>query len=208
MNKDEIFKIIKDIEDKSINISDSWFYHASYFDEDIYKSILTSGIKSRIVRGDYGRNCCWNGMFYISVMKAVKYAIKDNAWNSFYPVYPMFVLKDIPVIPCKYLKIGDKMFLFYDSIEDTFLPFRGSGYIDEYQVFKKIKPEKIIALQFAIEKATTQIEAKTSYLRKLFKIVKLLDELGKDMLIFDYSTGKEINKEKCLTLSRNLDVFM
>lgn len=61
MSKEDALKIIKDIEDKSININDKWFYHASNFDEDIYRNILINGIKSKFLRGEFGKSYSFNG---------------------------------------------------------------------------------------------------------------------------------------------------
>lgn len=136
-------------------------------------------------------------------MKALKEPIQDSVWEGFYPFYPMFVIEGISALPCKFLGFGNSL---YDLFEDSFLPLRGSGYIDEYQVFNLIKPEKIVGMQFGIFEATKCTEAYRLYLGKLFRLVKLLDELGKDVFVFDYSTGKEINKDKCLTLSKSIDL--
>ena len=203
MSNEDALKIIKDIEDKSININSKWFYHASNFDEGIYGNILINGIKSKFLRGEFGKSYSFNGIFYISVMKALKEPIQDSAWEGFYPFYPMFVIEGISALLCKHLRFGNSL---YDFFEDSFLPFRGSGYIDEYQVFNLIKPEKIVGMQFAIFEATKCTKAYRLYLGKLFRLVKLLDELSKDVFVFDYSTGKEINKDKCLTLSRSIDL--
>ena len=199
MTIQETKDIINFIEEGKVNISDRWYYHFSPFDLEKYRDILTSGIKSRFSKnGKIGLDYSWNGNFYISVIKRPNLEQSSNmpsVYSLFYPQSPMFIIdENIKSIKCRYV---DYLNFLSVLLSNSILPFRFSDYIDEWHVFNIIKPQDIIGLQYAI---SSILFYDINNLRILIDIVKLLDEIGIDLPIYDFETCKEINKKKCLEL--------
>ncbi len=199
MNKEELLKMISYIEDKDVAFDENWFYHACSFEKEIYKNILLEGIKSKFERtkrlqSSFG----WNGIFYISVTREnIMEDLGKSAWNFFYPYYPMFIIdKNVKAYKCRYL---DKFSEFYSKLSNTPLPYRVSGYVDEWHIYRVVKPESIIGIDYPLKKLESEV-----YLERLVNIIELMNEINVDKPIYDISSRREINKEKCLKLSRGL----
>ena len=157
------------------------------------KNILLNGIVC-----DYLKNekpmLKYNGQFYISVSK--NFRLDDNinsAYNYYIKMFPMFILSDkLHVVNTKKEDLLNKLCI------NTPFPFRTSPYIDEYQVFLRVKKEYILGIEYMVKNL---IKLNTpGVIENLKELVKLLETLNLDMPIIDYSENKEINKEKVLKL--------
>lgn len=189
----EIKEIINYIEDKKVNFNDKWYFHAMPFSKEKYKSVFEDGILA-----PYLLEKANSTYQYIFVSRA-----NNNKYSAFtnYSIYPNFIISD-KVHTIKYNDGVIKKIIcggFHD-IKFTSL------YKDEYQVYKKIKPQDIIGIIFNIEKLTTDNKKEAIYyLKVLQEIIILLDELKVSIPIIDYYTEKEINKQKLLSISKNFN---
>jgi len=190
-------ELIQFVEDKSFDISNDWYFHATRNDINIIKKILDEGIKASCFRKEKGSH--FNGKYYISLYDRVDYDL-----NAFYIFYPKFVIDDINPLYADSNKFSQRL-----RYSNTILPFRTSQWNGEYQQFLKISPEKIVALRYDLSIVFDMLYSSDEFvletLKKenlifLRKIVLSLNELNKDLPIYDLSTCREINKEKMLSL--------
>jgi len=181
-------KILEYIEDKNILINKDWYYHATPFSYDIYKSILSNGILSPYLLSNHN-----SSYRYVFVSRG-----NNNKYSAFsnYSIYPNFIINgNIDAINSKDNFIKKLIYGGFHNLNFTSL------YDDEYQVYKKINPEDIIGILFNLEKLiTTYHEESSYYLNILCDLVFLLKQLGITIPIIDYYSSKEINKQKVLSL--------
>ena len=184
-------KILDYIEDKDITINNDWFYHAMPFSRANFLSTLNNGILSPYLLPDHN-----SSYQYVFVSRGNK--SKYSAFTN-HSIYPNFIINEsIAAIKDEASFIKK---LFYGGFHG--LRFT-SMYDDEYQVYKKIKPQDIIGILFNLEKLITSNKDKSNYyLTTLLDIVILLNELESTIPIIDYYTKKEINKQKVLSLTKD-----
>ena len=184
-------KILNYIEDKDILINENWFYHAMPFSHDNYVSALNNGILSSHLLPYHN-----SSYRYVFVSRA-----NNNNHSAFanYSIYPNFIINDkIPAVKAKDSSIKKIICGRFHELNFT------SMYDDEYQVYKKIKPEEIIGIVFNLEKLITTNKDKLKYyLTILCDIINLLNELESKLPIIDYYTKKEINKQRVLSLIKD-----
>jgi len=179
------------IEDKTITIENDWFFHATDRDITTIEKILNEGIKCASLRKEKSQHG-YNGKYYISVSK------KTNDPQSVYTLFnhlPIFVLNDINPIK------ADSKNRIFDPFTETILPFRTSSKNDEYHAFLKINPSKIIAMGYSLYHMLEPEYKFSIYRLSLLKdIILLLDQLDKNIPIYDLTAEREINKQKVRTL--------
>lgn len=197
MNNLEYLNIIKKFEDKSIQNLGNYYYHGFLYNEKDFRDMLLNGIKCSKLVDNVSHNGS-NGKYYICLSK--KMDVKKSSFDLFSSFRPMFILNNIK--PSRTHKYG---------FTNLILPLREGIYDDEYQYFYKIKSNKIIGIQYKIyEMLSTDSKAKKmfnmnnqdciNYLYNLKEMIEILNKLNINIPIYDYSTMKEINKEKVLTL--------
>ncbi|MBE6141059.1 MAG: hypothetical protein E7172_05990 [Firmicutes bacterium] len=184
-------QLLNYLEDKDIAINNDWFYHAIPFSHDNYLSVLNNGILSPYLLKN--QNNLYQYVF-VSCGNKSKYTAFTN-----YSIYPNFIIKEnIAAIKSNDGYIKKLMYGGFHGLRFA------SMYDDEYQVYKKIKPEDIIGILFNLEKLITSNKEKPNYyLTILYDIVVLLNELESTIPIIDYYTRKEINKQKVLSLTKD-----
>lgn len=197
--KMNLIQEIRDIETKCVKNKD-WYYHE--ITKGDYKNILQNGLECQF--------CCeeYNGedKYYISVYKERIENGSVNVADYYYSLErcnPLAVIGDIHAIPCN---DNPK----YNIFKDTILPLRYSCFYDEYQVFWKIKPEKIIGLECALLNWSKNYSR--YFLEKIDQvkeIIRYMESLGIDLPIYDNSLKLEnetleVDKEGLLYLSRKL----
>ena len=183
-------EIIDFIEDKDIIIDDSWYYHAVPFSRDIYINILNNGILAPYLISD-------NNSSYKYIFISRANGDKNGAFCN-YSIYPNFIINN----NIKAIKFDDSFVkkIIYNGFHN--LKFT-SLYKDEYQVYKTIKKEDIIGIIYNLDKLVNDYKNESNYyFNILYDLVSLLNELDNTMPIFDYYTGKEINRQKVLSLGR------
>ena len=184
-------EILKHIEDKDFLINEAWFYHAMPFSRDDYANVLNNGILSPYLLANHN-----SSYRYVFVSRG-----NNNKYSAFanYSIYPNLIINDnIAAINKKDSFIKKLIYGGFHGLSFTSL------YDDEYQVYKKIKPQYIIGILFNLEKLiTSDKEESIYYLNILCDIVVLLNELGITIPVIDYYTRKEINKQKVLTLLKD-----
>ena len=191
MTQEELLKLIEYIEDEDMVINPKWYYHASRYDKEKYKNILTKGILSAYLRKDdnHGKT---NGRYYVCVARNMEL----DTGNLL--AAPGFVIDE------KLKTLNASKFKIFELFEDTILPFRYcDGDEDERQVFLKINKSKIIALQYAIKKWAIHDYMDDRPVRDIQRVKELfniMDSLNIDLPIYDFSSRKEINKEKVMKL--------
>ena len=184
-------KILNYIEDKDILIHDDWYYHAMPFSLDKYANVLKNGILSPYLLPNH--NSSYRYIFVSRANKESKYSAFAN-----YSIYPNFIINgNIPAIKAEDSYIKKLIYGGYHGMSFTSL------YDDEYQVYKKIRPEDIVGIMFNLEKFINQYENKTNHSFNILNdLVILLNELESTLPILDYYSGKEINKQKVLALAK------
>ena len=184
-------ELVNYIEDKDILIKCDCFYHAMPFSKDKYANVLKNGILSPYLLPNHN-----SSYQYVFISRG-----NNNKYSAFsnYSIYPNFIISGNIIA----IKIEDGVIkkLIYGGFHG--LKFT-SLYDDEYQAYKKIKPEDIIGILFNLEKLITSYKEKSNYyLAILYDIVVLLNELESTIPIIDYYTKKEINKQKVLSLIKD-----
>lgn len=203
MNKSELIEIVKQVEDKRIvKINDEWYYHASVYNKEKYRDILTSGIKSRFCKNGFKFKSAggWNGQFYISLMKRDIdgiYSFLESSWYSVLYGSPRFIIDEtIKTFKTNY-PIGNT-----PTLSNSFIPIRNSYYKDEWQAFYKILPSYILGVEYSISDLVNYYENCLVYFNVLLDLVRLLSELNIDIPIYDFSSMLEINKSRVLLLEK------
>ena len=188
-------KTIDYIQDKPININDNWYYHSMIKEDlELVKEILQNGLKSAHLRGEK-RGGLYNGKYYISLNK--RNEDPDSSFNQYAKHHDIrFIFDNINPIHAKFN--FDIFFMFCNTI----IPIRSSGWEDEYHAFGKVEPSKIVALEYSLHYMTKEgyrfDKEKLIYLKQ---VILCLKELKKDLPIYDYTSNKEYNKDKVLSLN-------
>lgn len=208
----ELLQVVDYIEDRDIDINPNWFYHTNmHFDNENFQNMLLYGIKSPIYLNKTGFR---NGLWYISISKNLKaYSnTEDSAYNYFVKRGVTFILDEtLPIIKTKRPNFLNELIgrLFWN----TKVPYRVGNYIDEYQVLKKIDPKYYVGLEYYIRhqiaerienyNKITYSESPLDLFSTLKQLCLILDKLEIDLPLYDFSSLKEINKEKVKSLDYN-----
>lgn len=187
--------IIEFIEDKDFQINDSWYLHATSNNAEVVKKILEEGIKSSYLRNKKPNH--FNGKYYISLYK---YNPLGDGLNNWLSNCPKFVIRDI-----KPLYADSKKFKLRRIFINTRIPLRTSEWDGEYQQYLLIDPSKFVALAFDLSyifksDRTMQENFKKENLQLLKNIILYMNQINNELPIYDFSTIREINKEKVLSL--------
>lgn len=186
-------KILSIIEDKDITLNEDWYFHATRNDIDIIQKILDEGIKSAYLRNEKGNT--FNGRYYISLYKNIEEAEDLKAWLIW---RPKLIIQDIsPYYADRHKLIFRKLFI------NTKVPLRTSEWDGEFQQYLQIEPSKIVALEYNLSRMISN--ADTSITKEHLKFVRdmvlCLQQLNRDLPIYDMSSEREINKAKILSLT-------
>lgn len=189
----ETKKILDFIEDKDIIVDDNWYFHATKQDISVIKKILENGIRSAYLRNKKGNH--FNGQYYISLYKNIKEAENLKLWLS---KYPKFIIKNIsPLYADRQKNKFRKIFI------NTRIPLRTSEWDGEFHQYLEIKPPKIIAIEYSLSQIISgqdeiNIKEKLEFLKNM---VLCIEQINRDLPIYDLSTAREINKKKILSLN-------
>ena len=188
-NSVKTMEILDFVEDKEIQKDDNWYIHATRRDIDTIKSILNTGIKCGYLMNQRGNH--FNGRYYISLTKG-----EDEHLNRFLINCPKFVVTGISP------HYADrKKYKFRHHFINTRLPIRTSEWDGEYQQYMKIDKSQIIALEYSLSYLLTHdMELTEQKIEFLKSIITCLQELNSNLPIFDFSSNREINQERVLTL--------
>ena len=183
---------IKKIETKTINKNPDWFYHGCDFGN--IPNILKDGILAKKYLDYPCPNFGLNGKYYISVAKDTN--LSDNALDQYKYKGPLVVMDNLKVIKCKESKL-------YKLFINTQIPLRYTVWSDEYQVFSKITPDKIIAIECMAYEWTKH--GNILMLKRLRKMIEVMNSLNSKLPIYDYSREEngivhELDKEAYLKL--------
>lgn len=196
MNVEEIIHFI---EDKDFEINNSWYFHATSNDAEVVKKILEEGIKSAYLRNTKPNH--FNGKYYISLYK---YNTLDNGLNQWLDKYPKFVIDNIEPLYANRKKLNlRRMFI------NTKVPLRTSEWDGEYQQYLSIDTSKFVALGYDLSYIFKDMycsdknikeEWQKETLQLLRNIIFYMNQTDNQLPIYDFSTKREINKEKVLSL--------
>lgn len=202
MTKREALEIINYIETKDAHFDSSWYYHGVRFNKERIESILTDGIKCAKDLGREGYGV--NGDYYISVSKDLGYVKgvtkNPSAFLAYTRNLPVFIIED------KIKAIKTKEYnLFGEQFRNTIIPYRISGYSDEFHVYKRIQASHIIGMEYCIGRKIKQLKPQDNksyeeYLLKLKAIVQIIENTSPSLPILDYEEKKEIDKSRVLSL--------
>lgn len=190
-----IEEIIEFIEDKDFQINDDWYFHATSNNAEVVKKILEEGIKSSYLINKKSNH--FNGKYYISLYKYNPLGDGLNKWLS---NCPKFVIRDI-----KPLYADRKKFKLRHIFINTRIPLRTSEWDGEYQQYLLIDTSKFVALAFDLSyifksDRTIGESFKKENLQLLKNIILSMNQINNHLPIYDFSTKREINKEKILSL--------
>ncbi len=183
---------IKNIETKTIPKNPDWFYHGCDFGN--VPNILEKGVLAKKLLNEKNLNYGLNGKYYISVAKDTN--LPNNALDEYKYNGPLVVMDGLKVIKCKESKL-------YKLFRYTPIPLRYTVWPDEYQVYSKITPDKIIAIECM---AYEWMENRNIFLlKRLRKMIEVMNSLNCDLPIYDYSREEngivhELDKEAYLEL--------
>lgn len=185
--------ILNFIEDKDITIDKNWYLHATKTDIETIKKILGEGIKAAYFRNQKGGT--FNGKYYISLYKNTNEAkgltlyLRDN---------PKFIIDGISPFYADRKKHN-----FRYIFTSTRIPLRTSEWDGEFQQYLKIEPCKIVALEYSLSQmlSNKNISNKKERLLFLKNMVLCMEQLNRNLPIYDLSSNREFNKEKILELN-------
>lgn len=193
----EKMDIINSIEEES-KVKLTWFYHSAFYNHENYKNILQEGIKCNFLLGksSVGK---YNGPYYISLSKMTipdnNCFLKYNCGNN-----PTFIIDGINPIECESIEEYEKYIETKDKRRTCNLP-------GEYQDYYQIDSDKIIGIlyNFYYYMSTKNPDKEKYYIKELRDLINLLNDLDKDIPIYDYSRRDTnnvhiINKTKFLSL--------
>lgn len=188
--------IINYIEDESIILVNTPYYHAFQYKKEEFINMITEGIKAPILLGKTGGG--YNGKFYVCLSKntGCKNSIYNRLSND-----PMFVI-DGNMKTLKTRNIKEKGG-YPISFTQSLLPFRESEYADEYQKFLKVPSKDILAIQYNISSNFQQYNNNDYIRHELLILRQMIEDLDSQKIhlpIIDASTSTKINKEKVLSL--------
>lgn len=175
--------------EEQCEININWFYHSTPYDKENITSILTEGIKCGILLNSDGDS--YNGPYYISLSTLT---IPDNESFEYYtPFRTSFILEGIEPIKC----VNNPVYYEYSKTKDP----RRAGLQGEYQYYYFIKNIYIKGIVFNINLLLENSCHGDQELSKLVELIDLLEELDKDIPIYDYSRREKtlahkIDKEK------------
>lgn len=152
------------------------------------RKILNEGITSSYLRG--GKGSHFNGPYYISLFKNYDLENDLTLWKI---NRPKFVISDISPFYADSSKIR-----FRHIFINTPIPLRTSEWDGEYQQFMKIDPSKIVALEYSLSyilfnSNNSDVKKQIEFLRA---VILCMEDLNKDLPIYDLSSKHEFNKQK------------
>lgn len=184
----------------SIKKNPHWYYHGITSPANRFPRIMQDGLLSKNLSGYARTKNGYNGKYYISLSKDIEAEVplEDSAYSTYIDKYPMLIIEDINAFKC--LKVnGNSLFT------NTILPFRTSGYRDEYQAFNKIDRSKFRGIE--AKAYDWSKKEKLSELRYLKDILLLMKEFGTYLPVFDFSREEngiihEIDQDGYLLFSK------
>ncbi len=181
-----------------IRKSSRWFYHGITSEANQFPKIMQEGLLCKNLHGYARTKNGYNGNYYISLSKDIKAPSEDSGYSNYIEEYPMLIIDDIIAIKC--LKTNSRTIF-----TKTIIPFRTSGYKDEYQAFYRIDPSKFVGLEAKAYDWCTQ--GQISKLRNLRNIILEMEEFGTSLPIYDFSREydgiiHEIDQEQFLHFSK------
>ena len=185
IDKDNIFK------------NPEWFYHG--YDFAMTSDILEEGILSKRHLNYPCPNFGLNGKYYISIAKDT--ATEDRALTGYINSGPLAILDNLKVIKCKKSQ-------FYRLFTQTPLPLRYTAWSDEYQVYDKIGPDKIIGFECMVYDWVKK--DRIFLLKRLRTMLEIMQNLKCDLPVYDFSRQEgdkvhELDKKGFLELSEPLE---
>lgn len=185
--------ILNFIEDKDITIDKNWYLHATKNDIEIIKKILEEGIKAAYFRNQKGGT--FNGKYYISLYKNTN---EKEGLTSYLRNNPKFIIDGISPFYADRKKHN-----FRYIFTNTRIPLRTSEWNGEFQQYLKIEPCKIVALEYSLSQilSNKNISNKKENLLFLKNMVLCIEQMNKNLPIYDLSSNREFNKEKILSLN-------
>lgn len=188
---------IEKVETKCIVKNLNWFYHG--FDFGNITKIVKDGILAKkyldFPTSDFGLN----GKHYISISKDI-IDHPCSAFHSYKRAHPLIILDNVDAIKCKQSTL-------YRPFRLTSLPFRYSDWVDEYQVYSKISPDKIIGIECMVYDWTRD---DILFLLKRFRsMLEVMQSLDIKFPVYDFSRQKngivhEVDQEAFLSLTKCL----
>lgn len=186
-------EILNFIEDKNITQDENWYFHATKNDLETIKKILNEGIKSAYLLNKKGNH--FNGKYYISLYKNNN---TSRGLNLKFIESPKFIISDI------YPYYADrKKYNFRQLFINTRIPLRTSEWDGEFQQYLNIEQDKIIALEYSLSYILSNSENSDIKEKLLFlkEIILYMEQINKNIPIYDLTLNCEINKQKILNLN-------
>ena len=196
MNYEEMIQFI---EDKDLSLPEkNYYYHAFVYNQNNFINMINKGIKSSILLGKHGNGL--NGKFYVSLSKKETSEIEYSIYNQLLYL-PMFIIND-EIKTIKAINCTKNISHYPRWFQYSPLPFRESIYDDEYQKFLQVSSKDIVGIEYNLKFLFNRIN-KSNIIEDLVVLRNMINDLNSqnlDLPIIDYSSSREINKEKVLSL--------
>lgn len=187
---------IEKIETRNVVKNLNWFYHG--FDFGNIAKIMENGILAKKYLDFSSPNFGDNGKYYISLSKDTNRVF--TAFRQYNQMGPMIIVDNIEAIKCR-------KNMLYEWLRFTPLPFRYSGWDDEYQVYSKILPDKFVGIECVLYDWAK--DNNLFFLRRFRDMLEVMQSLDSNLPIYDFSRQEdgivhELDKEAFLELSKHL----
>lgn len=195
----DIDNLISYVEDKEIVINNDWYLHATKDDVNVVKEILENGIKCAYLRGMNGNH--FNGKYYISLYKP---NTENKGLKEWLSGNPSFVIDGINPVYANRRQLNIRRIFINSKI-----PLRTSEWDDEYQQYMFIEPSKFVALGYDLSYTLHEVFCNDKVIKEKLLNEKLLllkniliymNEANNKLPVYDFSTNREINRDKVLSL--------
>ncbi len=163
----------------------NWYYHGIPENPDDIKNILSEGIKCRGLISKKGTGN--NGKHFISLSKDIGFNENLSAFHGYRKCIMNIIIDDIKAKRCIKMSLLPP---FIPLLSCTRFPIRFSGFPDEFQIYKKIEPDKFIGIQCPLYYWASGFEEGGYYqyyldnFKNLIFIMKLLES---NLPLYDYS---------------------
>ena len=159
-----------------------WYYHGIPEETDAMKNILSEGIKCRSLLGKKGSGN--NGKYFISLSKDVGTPANISAFHGFRNGRMNIIIENINAHKCM------AYFPPLHFLANTRFPIRFSGFPDEFQIYRRVKPDKFVGIQCPLYYWTEGYEEGEHYkyfLEAFKNIIIAMKSLETSLPLYDYS---------------------
>lgn len=180
-----------------------WFYY-ELKNSKHFESVCENGIWANAFLDSAEIFDCFGLAYYVRLYKMSCKTTKQHHLEALNSISPLLMLKDVKALTC-----SNKEYLWY--LRNSILPFRYSGFDDEYQAFLSVSPDKIVGIACSLYDMARKNEALfKKNLSSLSEMITFMEKSSLDLPIFVHSRvcgmfTHEVDKDSILYLNRKLN---